>query len=147
MKRFILLALLVWLTPAQSENLIMVRSQHSFPETMLQLQKQIEQHGYVLSRVQRVDIGLTEMGYQTDKYRVVFLGKPEEIRALSARYPDLIPYMPLKISVFAENDQTLLSTMNPVMLSDLFADPELKQQFKNWERDIRSMLEKVRLAE
>lgn len=58
--------------------------------------------------MQRIDIGLTGMGYKTDKYRVVFVGKPEEIKYLVGRYPVLAAYMPPKISVFAEKDETVL---------------------------------------
>ena len=43
---------------------------------MAVLQHAIGTQGYTLSRVQRVDIGLTESGFKTDKYRVVFFGKP-----------------------------------------------------------------------
>ncbi len=58
--------------PAEAQQLIMTRSLNTFPETMLNLQEAIADQGYTISRVQRVDIGLTKMGYETDKYRVVF---------------------------------------------------------------------------
>ena len=54
---------------------------------MLALQESIRDHGYIVSRVQRVDIGLTGMGYKTDKYRIVFAGKAEEIRTSQKRRP------------------------------------------------------------
>ncbi len=88
------------------EDLLMVRSKQAFPEAMLSLQQSLNEHGYTLARVQRVDIGLQAMGYKTDKYRVVFFGKAEEIRHLSDKHPELIPYLPPKISIFAENKQT-----------------------------------------
>jgi uncharacterized protein (DUF302 family) len=97
----------------------MVRSQ-SFPEAMLTLQGAIELQGYTLSRVQRVDIGLTASGFATDMYRVVFLGKIEEVRELTEQYPELIPYLPLKIAVFAEGNETLLVTYDPVEFSRMY---------------------------
>ena len=143
MKRWILLlALLAF--HAQAEDLLMVRSAQSFPETMLLLQQTIADKGYTLSRVQRVDVGLTKMGYKTDKYRVVFLGKPEEIRRLKRDYPELIPYLPLKISIFAENEQTLLSTVNPEFLGKFYKQPELQATFRRWATDLHEILETVR---
>ncbi|MDH5784062.1 MAG: DUF302 domain-containing protein, partial [Chromatiales bacterium] len=118
----LLTALLLITSPALyagNDQLLMMRSAQSFPETMLALQKSIGEYGYTVSRVQRVDIGLTSSGFATDKYRIVFFGKPEEVRHLTARYPQLIPYLPLKITLFAEQDETVLTTFDPTMLSVL----------------------------
>ncbi|HEB66665.1 MAG TPA: hypothetical protein ENI93_01830, partial [Gammaproteobacteria bacterium] len=55
------LLLLLWLLamPALAEDLLMARIPMTFPEAMLKLQNVLKQHGQTLSRVQRVDIGLT----------------------------------------------------------------------------------------
>jgi hypothetical protein len=42
-----------------AQDLYMVRSQLAFPEAMAVLQETIREHGLTVSRVQRVDIGLT----------------------------------------------------------------------------------------
>ena len=139
-------ALLLGLAAARADELVMVRSLQAFPETMLTLQEAIRRHGYVISRVQRVDVGLTRMGYKTDLYRVVFYGKPEEIRRLRRDYPDLIPYLPLKLSVFAENGQTLVVGVRPLALWAFFDHPELFDMFARWDRDLQSILDEVREA-
>lgn len=148
MKRLLRSLLVLLLTGlaggAAAEDMLMVRSRASFEETMLTLQQAISDQGYVLSRVQRVDIGLTEFGYQTDKYRVVFFGKPDETRKLSANYPELIPYLPLQIAIFAEGDETLLATASPLDLSNAYAKPEFAALFARWEQDLRAILEQVR---
>lgn len=147
MKRLLALLILLCALPAHAEEMLMARSLQSFPEAMLTLQEAISDKGYTLSRVQRVDIGLTASGFTTDKYRVVFLGKPDEIRDLSERFPQLIPYLPLKIAVFAEDRETLLVTSNPGMLHRFYPQPELQPYFDRWERDLRDLLETVRAAE
>jgi uncharacterized protein (DUF302 family) len=146
-----LMAVLVWgmmcLTrTAYAEDIIMTRSVLAFPETMLVLQNSITAHGYTVSRVQRVDVGLTGKGYQTDKYRIVFAGKIDEIRMLTEHAPQLIPYLPPKISIFAEGDQTVLVTINPELYADIAGkavDPVL---FKRWESDLRSIFHDVNSA-
>ncbi len=73
----------VWSTSLAAlfaSDLIMARSHEKFPEAMLTLQTSVKEHGYTVARVQRIDIGLTGMGYKTDKYRVVFVGKADEIQ-------------------------------------------------------------------
>lgn len=138
-----LLLLACLAAPALAEDLLMTRSSQAFPETMLALQQAIADQGYTLSRVQRVDIGLTAMGYETDKYRVVFFGKPEEIRWLTETHPETIPYLPLKIAIFAEDGDTLLVAINPAHFTQFFDAPELKDVFLRWERDFRAILNAV----
>ncbi len=149
MKRLILLLLLAFCQPLFAVNtgeMIMVRSTESFPEAMSLLQDAIRKQGYELSRVQRVDIGLTAKGYKTDKYRIVFLGKGDQIQQLSLDYPQLIPYLPLKIAIFAESDHTLLVTSSPSVYRDMFNIPELVPVFNQWTEDLVSILNAVQKA-
>ena len=108
MRKFAFMLVLLMSPMLAAEDLYMVRSQLSFPEAMTALQQAITDSGYQVSRVQRVDIGLTTFGYKTDKYRVVFFGKLAEIRELGDQQPDLLAYLPLKIAIFAENEETIL---------------------------------------
>jgi uncharacterized protein (DUF302 family) len=143
------LMLLVWLpvTPVPAQEMIMIRSLLPFPETMLALQESIRAHGYTVSRVQRVDIGLTGMGYETDKYRVVFAGKSDEIRMLIEKAPQLMAYLPPKVSIFAEGDQTILVTVHPKLYADIAGDDVDPVIFDRWESDLRSIFHEVSVAE
>jgi uncharacterized protein (DUF302 family) len=126
--------------------MIMVRSVLPFPEAMLALQESIAAHGYTVSRVQRIDIGLTGMGYKTDKYRVVFAGKIDEIRQLTAMSPELTPYLPPKVSIFAEEEQTILVTINPRIYAEIAGDAIDPVIFDRWESDLRSIFYDVSIA-
>ena len=139
--------LLLVAASAGAQDLYMVRSSMAFPETMIALQKAIREQGYTLSRVQRVDIGLKKSGFKTDRYRVVFFGKPEEIERLGAAYRDLVPYLPLKIAIFAEGDETLLLASSFHHLRPFYTQKALIRQFDRWETDIQTILEQVRLSE
>jgi uncharacterized protein (DUF302 family) len=122
-----------------ASDLIMARSHEKFPEAMLTLQTSIKEHGYTVARVQRIDIGLTGMGFKTDKYRVVFVGKKDEIQYLTSKYPDLTPYMPPKVSIFAEDDDTVIVTVNPVVYKEMIDDEEDRRIFDRWENDVYSV--------
>lgn len=130
-----------------TDELIMIRSTQAFPEAMTSLQAAITAQGYTISRVQRVDIGLTSSGYKTDKYRIVFFGKKDEIYTLRDKYPELIPYLPLKIAIFAEGEETILVTSNPIAFTQLYPDDQLKQIFHQWRKDIVSIFKSVQFAE
>ena len=153
MKRFhccaVMIALLAWqcAVPVSAEEILMARSLQPFPETMLALQESIRDHGYTVSRVQRVDIGLTGMGYKTDKYRIVFLGKIDEIREIAGKAPRMIPYLPLKISIFAEDGQTILIASNPRLYAAIAGNSVDPAVFERWESDLRSILHDVSQSE
>jgi uncharacterized protein (DUF302 family) len=138
-----LFVLLLLSSTAQSEQLIMARVGQSFPETMLALQDAIGGHGYKVTRVQRVDIGLTSSGYHTDKYRVVFFAKPQELRDMVEQFPQLLAYLPLKINIFAENSETLINTIDPTELGVLANSDVLHQQLQRWKNDILSIIDDV----
>jgi len=129
---------------SESEGLILHRSTQNFPEAMLALQTAIGEHGYTVSRVQRVDIGLTKSGYKTDKYRIVFFGKSSEIRAVKQSQPQLIPYLPLKIVIFSENNQTLLVASNMTQFAGLAQQQGIKVLLERWNNDIHSIFSEVK---
>jgi uncharacterized protein (DUF302 family) len=130
-----------------THKLMMIRVEQSFPETMSSLQQAIKLQGYTVSRVQHVDIGLTAMGFKTDKYRVVFFAKGRQVDQLSASHPELIPYLPLKIAIFAEGDDTLLVSYNPVSFAILYPAPELRPVFERWSEDMKQIFHRVQFSD
>lgn len=135
-----------WALPActWAEDLLMARSTQAFPEAMASLQELVRQQGYVVSRVQRVDVGLNASGFKTDMYRLVFIGRPGEIEALVDRHPELAAYLPYKIAVFAEGQETLAVTIDPSELAEFFPDPALAEVFARWSRDLHAIMDRFR---
>jgi len=112
-----------------------------FPETMADLQNAIAENGYQLSRVQRVDYGLTRRGFQSDKYRIVFFGKAQEIARLSEAFPHLIPFLPLKFTILEKENGSEIAAINPIRLAQLYPEPELQPTFERWQRDVVKILD------
>lgn len=132
--------------PVWADEMLIVRSGRDFEETMSALQGAIAARGYKVTRVQRVDVGLEAKGYTTDKYRVVFYGKADEVVRLAERHPDLIAFLPLNVAIFSEGNQTLITTNRPRSLAALFPAPELKATFAQWEADLVGIFEEIRRA-
>jgi len=133
-------ALLTFTQASIAEELLLARSSQDFPEAMSTLQNAITKKGYKISKVQRVDEGLKKSGFKSDKYRVVFFGKANEIRKLSNKFPELIPYIPLNFVIFSEGRDTLVSTLNPAGLKPYYPKPEIAVVFDRWEKDLREIL-------
>jgi len=129
-----------------ADRLLMVRSTQSFTEAMTELQNALIARGYTITRVQRVDIGLTKNKYKTDKYRVVFYGKVKEVARISKLYPDFIPYLPLKIAIFAEGDETVVVATNPHEYARMYKLPGMRSYFARWTKDLRIVFKQLATA-
>lgn len=132
--------------PARADGLMMARCDQMFPEAMTLLQDSITARGYTITRLQQVNENLARRHYPSDMYRVVFFGKADEVKALAAAHPDLIPFLPLSITIFAEGDQSILVASHPRTLEKFFPDPELKPVFERWEKDLEGIMDEVRKA-
>ncbi len=135
------LACLIFSAASRADELIMVRAERPFADAIGELQIAIQDHGYQVGRIQRVDVGLASGGYATAEYRLVFFGKPEEMRELEESRPELLPYLPLKIVIFAEGDSTLALAYNPAILQTFFKTGAPQTQIRRWEKDMRSILD------
>jgi len=141
-----LFALLVSLAPLSlmaqdQEPLLMVRSSKPFGATLDQLSSAITYNDYKISRIQRVDVGLTKTGFKTGKYRIVFFGKTAEVGPLADQYPELVPFVPLKIVIFEEGNETIMLALNPHQLRQLVPDKKLFPYYARWEKDLRNILD------
>jgi uncharacterized protein (DUF302 family) len=128
---------------AFADDLIMRRISMTFPEAMNALQTVITQEGYTVSRVQRVDIGLTASGYDTAEYRIVFFMREDVVHDIAKQHPELIAFLPLKITIFAEGNETILVTLNPIKLNEFFPELEMGKTFSQWSDDINTIFDRV----
>lgn len=138
----VVLALLL-VAPAGADGLLMVRMDKAFPEAMTLLQSAISSRGYTITRLQQVNENLQRREFKSDMYRVVYFGKLEEVRQVTAAHPELIPFLPLNITIFAEGEQTILVASHPQTLQKFFPDPALKPVFDRWEKDIEAIMDEV----
>jgi len=140
------LVLSLLIVTSQAEELMMARTEQSFPEAMSKLQETILDLGYKVSRIQRIDIGLTKSGYETDKYRILFFSTEKEIAEISKKYPHLVPYIPWKIAIFAEQQDTLLVSADPMQFTDK-KYPGADKYLLKWKKDTQKIMQILRQSE
>jgi uncharacterized protein (DUF302 family) len=134
----------LWVGSAGADNMLMGRIPLRAEVVLEYVKSSIEEHGYAIAHLQLCDGGMEDFGYKSDFYRVVFFGKIEEVRKISERYPEFVSFLPLKMAVIAEKDETLLAVLNPEALAPYFADEEVQIQLARWHSDLVSILEDVR---
>ena len=139
----LLLVSMVFPAAVLADDLIIRRVGMTFPETMNALQSAIAEEGYKVSRVQRVDIGLTGSGYNTAEYRIVFFMRENIVHEMAVTHPELTPFLPLKVTIFAEGNETVLVTMNPIKLDEFFPELNMAMTFARWTVDVNRILDRV----
>lgn len=132
--------------PVQADNMLMSRIPLAADVVLAYAQSSIEEHGYAIAHMQTCDDGLGDVGYKSDFYRVLFFGKVAEARRISADHPELTPYVPLKLAIIAERDETLLTVLNPESLTSFFANEAVQIQLARWHNDLVSILDDIARA-
>ena len=146
LRRLTLTATLLFAASIQADNMLMSSIPMRAEIVLEYVKTSIEEHGYSVAHIQLCDGGMKDFGYQSDFYRVVFFGKIDEIRTAVEHYPELVSYLPLKLAVIAEKDETLLSVLNPEALAPFFTDHQAQIQLGRWHSDLVSILQDVRRA-
>ncbi|MCF6282378.1 MAG: hypothetical protein L3J28_09240 [Candidatus Polarisedimenticolaceae bacterium] len=140
----LLAGILLFSLPVQADNLMMVRSKLPFLQAEALLKAQIEAHGYTISSAKRIDIDLVAIGMTKGAYRVVQFGKPNELKKLANAFPEMIPFLPLQVVIFAEWEETLFVTLSPAFYSQIAPQGELAPIYTRWAQDLGSILNMMR---
>jgi uncharacterized protein (DUF302 family) len=143
---FILLLAFDGSARAQDEHLLTATTSKSFPEAMTVLQDAIVSQGYKVTRVQRVDVGLGKAGYTSAKYRVVFYGKPTEVRHILAQSPEAASFVPLAIAIYEDGSAVKFVAERYSLLHDAPEAKGISQYLDRWESDTRRILGKAQAA-
>lgn len=140
----LLLGLLLPVAAVAESTTLMARSKLPFEPVLAAAKETIAEYGYTVAHVQKCDGGMAQFGYHSDKYQLIFFGKLEEVRRLSHDYPELIPFLPIKMAVFAEHEETVIVVLDPLELGRYIPDAKLQVQLARWRSDLRAMLQELR---
>ena len=150
MKKIVFIALFLLISSAQAitNDMMMVRMHIKADVAIEHLKSALEKRGYAIAHTQKCDGGMHSFGYTTDFYRSIFFGKGAEAREISKAHPDFVSYIPLKMTVVAEREETVMSIVNPHVFDRFYPDdPMMLQHFNNWHHDILSIFSDLRAAE
>ncbi len=138
------IVLLSGLLFAEYEELLIERVNAKFSYAWSALDKTIIAYHYKPSYLQRCDFALNERHYKSDKYRILFFGKYDEMKKMSKKYPEIVPFFPLRITVMEEGVHTLMITTPPITLLPLVQTNEDRMIIFRWQEDIKSILKQVK---
>ncbi|WP_300029453.1 hypothetical protein [Candidatus Thioglobus sp.] len=129
---------------ANHGELLIERVNAKFSYTWLALDKTIKAHNYKAAYLQRCDFALNERHYKSDKYRILFFGQYDEMKRMTDKYPELAPFIPLKITVMEEGAHSLIIATPPITLLPLVTTNEDRMTIFRWNEDMKSILNQVK---
>lgn len=125
---------------AQAEEVLQVECHKSFPEAMLDLQQAIKAGGQQVLKVQKVDKALQGSGYAASEYRIVFFGDEQQNAAWQHHHPEIIPLLPLKITIFNDHEVVRAVIPAPTVFLRLYADRRLDSLIGQWQQTVSRIM-------
>ena len=129
---FLLLAALV-APPAMGLEILSYRIHAPAEQVLETLKNIVVEQGYQVAKIQRVDKAMKKVKLTTAEYRLLHFGRSSENRELLERCPELLPWLPLRITLAAERQHTLFFSLNPKTLEDICPGTAV---FESWRGDI-----------
>jgi uncharacterized protein (DUF302 family) len=142
--RFILAisVLFVILKPAYAADDLIVtkKSIQDYTNAMSAVQMGLEEKGFKVQFVQRIDIGLAKAGYHSDKYRIVFFMPKKGVASVLSKCADLADMFPLKVTVYQDKGKVyVFSAKNSIQL-DASIPQDVRAHFKFWDKQIDGVI-------
>lgn len=129
---------------AGHDDLLIERVNAKFSYAWSALDKTIRAYHYKPAYLQRCDFALNERHYKSDKYRILFFGKYDEMKKMSKKYPEIVPFFPLRMTVMEEGTHTLVIATSPMTLLSLVKTNEERMTIFRWQEDMKSILKQVK---
>jgi len=110
----------------------------NFNQTWYSLYKTVKDFGYKTTYLQKCDVALKQRKYESDKYRILFFGEYRNMEYLSKKYPEIVPFLPLKTVVIEEKGSTLLLSNPPNILLEIVKGGDI-HIINKWQKDMENI--------
>lgn len=137
--------LLFMLKPAYAndDQLVTKKSAQEFDNAIADVQMALEQNGFKVEFVQRIDIGLAKAGYRSDKYRIVFFMPEQGVEAVLLKRADLAELFPLKVTVYRDNGKVYMLRAQSASQLDNSVPADVRSHFRAWDRKVNQVIKNL----
>ncbi len=122
--------------------LINVESTKSVEEVRKRLEEKSKERGFGVLSVHEVSSILQSKGHPIDYTSVIVeICQPQSASRVLAKNPYIATALPCRIAIFEKEGRTVLSTIAPTQMLEMFNEPELEDTAREVERIIREIME------
>ena len=127
--------------PGRADPLFLrATKQIAFQSALDDLALAINNHGYIPTKIQPIDQGLRDKGYEATDYKLIFFGDKEQVDQVLAVNPDAAMLLPLKIILYREGDVVIAIAPSMEMWKGVFGGEALNLMINQWQKDVLSIL-------
>jgi len=124
--------------------LINVESSKSVEEVRKSLEEKAKEKGFGVMGVHEVTNILQNKGFPISYNCVIVeVCQPKAASQVLSKNAYISTAMPCRIAIFEQDGKTILSTINPIQMIEMYNEPELKDLAQEVEKLIREMMEEA----
>ena len=119
------------------------KSIQDYANAMSDVQMHLEDMGFKVEFVQRIDVGLAKAGYHSDKYRIVFFMPKHGVADVLSKRADLASMFPLKVTVYRDKGKVYVFGVKSASLLDASVPADVRAHFQTWDKKVDSIVKDV----
>lgn len=124
--------------------LINVESSKSVDEVRKNLEEKAKEKGFGVMGVHEVTNILQNKGFPINYNCVIVeVCQPKAASQVLSKNAYISTAMPCRIAIFEQDGKTILSTINPIQMLEMYNEPELKGVAQEVEKLIREIMEEA----
>ena len=119
------------------------KTKKSFDEVVAKIEELTAARQFRVLHVHDVKATLDEKGLQREPFKIIEICNAKFAHKALGITPDVGLFLPCKINVFTKDGETVISAMNPKMISEFFDDPGLGELADEVNAIVRSIVDEA----
>ena len=116
----------------------------SFDEVVARIEELTASKQFRVLHIHDVRQTLKDKGFEREPYKIIEICSARFAHTALGITPDVGLFLPCKINVYSKDGETVITAMNPKMISEFFDDPGLKELANEVDRIVRSIVDEAK---
>ena len=117
---------------------------NSFDEVVAKIEELTASKQFRVLHVHNVQQTLKDKGFEREPYKIIEICNAKFAYTALGVTPDVGLFLPCKINVYTKDGETVITAMNPKMISEFFDDPKLKELADEVDKIVRSIVDEAK---
>jgi len=124
-----------------NELVYQVATDKPFEAAVAAVEEQVSRHNFKVQCIHDIQANLAEKGFEREPLKVIEICNAKHAYSALQESNLISLVMPCRISVFPEGDKTMISTLRPTALLQMFQRPSLADYAQEVEKAITSIID------
>jgi len=120
------------------------KTKKNFDEIVAKIEELTAEKQFRVLHIHNVQQTLQEKGLERGPFKIIEICNAKFAHKALGATPDVGLFLPCKINVYTRGGETVISAMNPRMISEFFDNPELKELAEEVDKIVRSIVDEAK---